>query len=214
LFVAGVLLLATACSTSPPSESPLASGASTPAPGSLAPPPTIKPTPTPLASCPPVEPAAPEPASAARTSSSLGSDPPVPGERLVLQGVLLGASCAPDAAMTLSFWHTDSRGIYGPADTRFGGDQCCWYTATLTTDSEGRFELRTIRPATDPVAGGEIEPHIHVALEVGGQSQQDGVIVFEGEAITPSGPRVFAIPLESRSDANGQYWWGFVVLRL
>jgi protocatechuate 3,4-dioxygenase beta subunit len=45
----------------------------------------------------------------------------------------------------LCVWHTDSDGVYGPGH---GTDhlRCCYLQGSVTTDSDGRFELVTTMP--------------------------------------------------------------------
>lgn len=86
------------------------------------------------------------------------------GEPLVLQGRVLRADRkTPVAGVVLYFHHTDARGIYPrPA----GADPKSWsywhgtLRGWLKTDSQGRYVLRTTRPA--PYPGGNEPAHIHV----------------------------------------------------
>lgn len=183
--------------------------------GVTAPPRT--PLPTKAASCPPFEPADPQAGSIVETGPTEPMDPPPdPGERMILQGVLLDWQCnlRPDTAF--SVWHIDVHGYYGPGQLDGVGPECCWYAADLTTDSEARFEIHSIRPGTQVGSGGERIPHIHASLPFEHANNLDTTILFEGDdRLDGPQPRVvFATRLERRSDADGQYWWGFVVLRL
>jgi len=81
------------------------------------------------------------------------------GERLVIDGMVISATCAPLAGARLDIWHTDSRGDYGPRGTQ----QCCYYAGSVLTDPFGRFRLDTIRPAQYPQPNA---PPAHVHLEI------------------------------------------------
>jgi protocatechuate 3,4-dioxygenase beta subunit len=81
------------------------------------------------------------------------------GEVMVIVAAVLDPSCRPAAGTTVTVWHTDSRGLYGPG----GGDDCCYYRGLTLADRNGRFRLETIRPAQDPEPGA---PPAHVHLEL------------------------------------------------
>jgi len=83
----------------------------------------------------------------------------VPGEQLVIAGVVLDAACRPAPGMDLYLWHTDAHGDYGPPGTQ----QCCYYAGTVRTDRNGRFRLETIRPAQYPQPNAP-PAHIHVEI--------------------------------------------------
>jgi protocatechuate 3,4-dioxygenase beta subunit len=107
---------------------------------------------------PPVRPVA---AGASLTLGPInGMDPSsARGDRLVVEAVVLDSSCAPAAAASVRVWHTDARGLYGPAGTQ----ACCYYGGTVRTDANGRFRLDTIRPAQYPDPGA---PPAHIHLDI------------------------------------------------
>jgi protocatechuate 3,4-dioxygenase beta subunit len=84
-----------------------------------------------------------------------------PGTPLVILGRVYQADGRSPAAGVLVFaYQTDARGLYddpsaGPHSWRLKG----W----ARTDSQGRFEFRTIRPASYP--NSNIAQHVHVHLE-------------------------------------------------
>ncbi|HEY3010320.1 MAG TPA: hypothetical protein VGJ63_19970 [Micromonosporaceae bacterium] len=80
-------------------------------------------------------------------------------DTLVVEAAVLDPSCRPAAGATVRVWHTDARGLYGPAGT----EACCYYGGTVTTDADGRFRLDTIRPAQYP---GPTAPPPHIHLEI------------------------------------------------
>jgi protocatechuate 3,4-dioxygenase beta subunit len=107
---------------------------------------------------PPVRPVA---AGASLTLGPInGMDPSsARGDRLVVEAVVLDPSCAPAAGASVRVWHTDARGLYGPA----GSQACCYYGGTVRTDANGRFRLDTIRPAQYPDPGA---PPAHIHLDI------------------------------------------------
>jgi protocatechuate 3,4-dioxygenase beta subunit len=81
------------------------------------------------------------------------------GERMLVTGAVI-RDCEPVAGTTLTAWQANAKGLYGPRR-----NSCCYLTATVTTDSRGRYALDTIVPAAY-VGGGE--PHIHMEVENSG----------------------------------------------
>jgi protocatechuate 3,4-dioxygenase, beta subunit len=88
-----------------------------------------------------------------------------PGTRLIVTGRVwdhTGAHGVP--GVKLYAYHTDAKGVYGPVPNhpRLEGH--------VVTDSEGRFEWRTIRPM--PYPGGGNPAHIHIEASEGGYPKQ------------------------------------------
>ena len=88
-----------------------------------------------------------------------------PGTRLIVAGRVwdhTGTRGVP--GVRLYAYHTDAKGIYGslPNQHRLNGQ--------VITDSEGRFEWRTIRPM--PYPGGGNPAHIHIEASGGGYPKQ------------------------------------------
>jgi protocatechuate 3,4-dioxygenase beta subunit len=98
------------------------------------------------------------------------------GKPLVVTGRVTGDDCEPLAGATLNAWQANARGIYGPG--RDGSDRCCYLTATVRTDADGRYAFDTIMPRG--YAGGEA--HIHVEA---GHPDAEGVVA---EILFPDGP--------------------------
>lgn len=96
-----------------------------------------------------------------------------PGERLVVKGVVIDASTKkPVGGVTVYAYHTDATGVYnkrGINTPRLRG----W----VTTDADGKFELRTIRPAAYP--GGGNPAHIHFELTGAGYPKQWDELEFK-----------------------------------
>jgi protocatechuate 3,4-dioxygenase, beta subunit len=90
------------------------------------------------------------------------------GELLYVLGRVLTCAGEPVAGARIEIWQANAEGKYwhpsdanpAPLDPNFKG------FAQLTTDSAGRYRLRTIKPGRYPTAEGEIRPpHIHFAVE-------------------------------------------------
>ena len=99
------------------------------------------------------------------------------GEQMIISGTVFkadGKTPAPDVLIYL--YHTDMYGIYGrrgePKHGRFRG----W----MLTDKQGRYEFRSIRPASYPNT--TISAHVHMTI-TGRDFKEDWVdsILFEGD---------------------------------
>lgn len=92
------------------------------------------------------------------------------GEVLHVQGRVLTAAGEPLRSASVEIWQCDAQGIYrhprdqGPGRTRDSGFQGRGRT---TTDTEGRYTFRTIRP----VPYGSRTPHIHFNVEPADRAQ-------------------------------------------
>jgi protocatechuate 3,4-dioxygenase, beta subunit len=89
-----------------------------------------------------------------------------PGTRLIVHGQVFDPSGKkPVAGVTVYAYHTDATGRYNKPGAREPR-----LRAWVTTDAQGRFELRTIRPVGYP---GRRDPaHIHFELRGGGYPKQ------------------------------------------
>ena len=99
------------------------------------------------------------------------------GEPLLISGTVFqadGRSVAPN--ILIYFYHTDPQGIYG----RSGEHKHGKYRGWLLSDEKGRFEFRTIKPASYP--NSTISSHIHMTL-TGKDFKEDWIdsILFEGD---------------------------------
>jgi len=120
------------------------------------------------------------------------------GEPLVIEAVIVDRACRPVAGVGVYLWHTDARGLYGPAGT----EKCCYYQGRVQTDHNGRFRLETIRPAQYPEPNA---PPAHIHLRIQHQAGElTTMIVFTGQrppsAGTPTGEQ---LPVELRRQGGG-----------
>lgn len=135
--------------------------------------------------CPPTQEMEVDPAA----SLEMGPGPGIPastsaGEKLVIVGTVYAANCTPLAGAVLNFHQTDASGEYGPGH---GTDdmRCCYLMGSLRTDSNGRYQIITVKPAH--YKGQQFPPPAHIHVEV--SHPQAGVpgteIVFAGDPYLP-----------------------------
>lgn len=110
-----------------------------------------------------------------------------PGERIILRGRVLSSDGATPASDVLVYaYHTDAEGQYRRnGDETGNGQRHGALRGWLRTDAEGRYEIRTIKPAGYP---GRPDPqHVHVTLTPrGGDERWVDEFWFEGDPrITP-----------------------------
>ena len=99
------------------------------------------------------------------------ADEDEPGERLVITGTLLKPDGkTPYPGVILYAYHTDKSGYYSKRGTERGVQK--WHGRLhgwCKTDQNGRYEIRTIRPA--PYPNNKIPAHIHPAVKIPGKSE-------------------------------------------
>ena len=138
--------------------------------------------------------AAPRPASAGTGgghgaltwNTRIGTDAE-PGTPLVVSGTIYAADGrTPLEGATLYVYHTDARGIYSDAD----GDprQAARLRGRMLTGRDGRYEFRTIRPASYP--GNAIPAHIHASVKAhGGEERWITDYWFDDDPLLPKSDR-------------------------
>jgi protocatechuate 3,4-dioxygenase beta subunit len=104
----------------------------------------------------------------APSRADLAADDPR-GERLRLQGIVVGRDCAPVAGAVVDLWQTDSAGAYDNAGFRLRGNQI--------TAANGRFAFDTVVPGLYP---GRTR-HLHVKIAAPGRSVLTTQLYFPGE---------------------------------
>jgi protocatechuate 3,4-dioxygenase beta subunit len=105
------------------------------------------------------------------------------GDILYLSGRVLARNGTPVAGAVLEVWQANAAGRYAhigdknpaPLDPNFQG------YARLVTDSEGRYSIKTIKPAAYPTPSGWMRaPHIHFDI-TGKVTRLVTAMYFEGE---------------------------------
>jgi len=93
------------------------------------------------------------------------------GDKLVVSGVVLTASCKPISGAILDFWQASNEGEYDNSGFRLRGHQ--------NADRDGRFRLETVMPGLYP---GRTR-HIHVKVIVPGSTSLTTQLYFPGERL-------------------------------
>jgi len=106
-----------------------------------------------------------------------------PGEPLIVSGTVYAPDGKiPAPGITVYVYHTDAEGYYRKGANSSDNPRI---KGTITTNSEGKYEFRTIKPAAYP--GGGNPAHIHYVLSGKGYSKHNDEVMFEGDPyLTPS----------------------------
>jgi protocatechuate 3,4-dioxygenase beta subunit len=108
---------------------------------------------------------------ASATAKPITLVPPTePGTKLLVHGTVKDSAGTPIAGALVYAYHTSAKGWYSDKAAHISGNSGDTKHARLfgyvKTDSEGRFELRTIRPAGYPET--DLPAHIHVHVDAPG----------------------------------------------
>ena len=120
-----------------------------------------------------------------------------PGIPLVIHGRVFSPDDTPADGVVVHAYHRDRDGFdFGPNDNSV----TTWrLQGWVKTDSEGRFELRTIRPAPDHL--GREGAHIHFTLESADFGRQWAPkVFFSDDSLVTTNQR-------QRSDDAGEFAW-------
>jgi protocatechuate 3,4-dioxygenase alpha subunit len=101
--------------------------------------------------------------------------PNVHGERIEVTGRVIDGDGAPVVDAMLEIWQANSHGRYAhPADARdLPLDDGFTGWGRVTTDDDGRFRFRTIKPGRVPAPGGGLQaPHFNVTIFMRGMLRQ------------------------------------------
>lgn len=122
----------------------------------------------------------------------------MPGTPLTVSGRVLDTHGRPLKGATLDVWHADHQGTYDNTGFQWRGK--------LFTDDDGRYLLRTIKPAAYGVPGDRRPAHIHVKVSSGTPRVLTTQLYFKGDpwnrydaAVRP------ALILAPRQDADGLF---------
>jgi len=110
----------------------------------------------------------PETAGLSWKTTLVGTDEP--GEPLVVSGRIFAPDGrTPAAGAVLYVYHTDARGLYSEKDGQ-GGPPDPRIKGRMKADADGRYEFRTIKPASYP--GSRNPAHVHAQVSGGGFPEQ------------------------------------------
>jgi protocatechuate 3,4-dioxygenase, alpha subunit len=120
------------------------------------------------------------------------------GERVVIAGRVTDGDGVPVPDACLELWQANAAGRYAhPDDTRADKplDPNFRGFGRVSTDAEGNFRMRTIRPGPVPGRGNALQaPHIAVALFARGLLKQLYTrIYFEGDPLNETDPVLLRI---------------------
>ncbi len=105
-----------------------------------------------------------------------------PGERLYLDGVVVGPDCVPLAGAVLDVWQADKDGTYYEPN----GGEPYRLRGKLTTADDGTWQLDTIRPGNYMLAADSWRPaHIHFTITHPSFRSLTTQIYFEGDPFLP-----------------------------
>ena len=105
------------------------------------------------------------------------ADEKTEGEPMIISGTVFQKDAkTPAPNILIYFYHTDMYGIYGRRGEPHHGKFRGW----MLTDARGRYEFRSIRPASYPET--TISAHVHMTL-TGKDFKEDWIdsILFEGD---------------------------------
>ena len=146
--------------------------------------------------------------------------PGVAGERIEVAGRIVDGDGAPVTDAMLEIWQANSHGRYAhPEDTReLPLDQGFSGWGRVTTDDDGRFRFRTIKPGRVPGSDGRRQaPHLNITIFMRGMLRQLVTRLYlEGEADNASDATLSGVPparretLIARRD-GGRYEWNVVL---
>ncbi len=97
------------------------------------------------------------------------------GTALLIRGRVLEGNGQAVAGARVYLYHTQPDGLYSSR----GDERSPRFYAYLTTDSEGRFELATLRPG--PYPNSDIPQHVHYKVEADGFRTQVAEFVFDDD---------------------------------
>jgi protocatechuate 3,4-dioxygenase beta subunit len=124
------------------------------------------------------------------------------GTPLVLTGHVFDADCSSVAGAVLDVWQADGAGNYDNAGYGLRG--------TLTTDSQGRYELTTVIPGEYP---GRTE-HVHVKVTAPGGPTRTTQLYFP-DAVENESDGIFSaemlVEIEGQDDTGMQASFDFVL---
>lgn len=103
------------------------------------------------------------------------------GEPMIITGTIFGLDgTTPLKAATLSVYHTDAKGNYSPNSAVGGDNRTTRLRGKMLTGVDGKYEFRSIRPASYPNSTVTAHVHAYIAAE-GIREYWIDNYVFEGD---------------------------------
>lgn len=102
--------------------------------------------------------------------------PGEPGERLIVEGQVVDQSGNPVANALVYLYQTDHHGKYSAVGSDNRNPRLYAY---LRTDSQGRFELSTVRPGGYPQS--RVAQHIHYEIDLPGGGRHVAEFLFDDD---------------------------------
>ncbi|MBA3394129.1 MAG: twin-arginine translocation pathway signal protein [Deltaproteobacteria bacterium] len=111
------------------------------------------------------------------------ASPTEPGDRLVLEGVVVGGtSCMPLAGALIDVWQADKDGRYYEPN----GAEPYRLRGKLAAGSDGSWQVQTIRPGNYMLGAASWRPaHVHVTVSHPGFRTLTTQLYFEGDPYLP-----------------------------
>ena len=108
-----------------------------------------------------------------------------PGTKIIIKGYVVNEKGLPVVNASLHIFQTDSRGYYTPLDsiTQKMSEPDARLYGFLKTDSQGYFEIRTVRTASYPkqYEGKTIPQHVHINVSAPGYTNRSMQMVFDDD---------------------------------
>jgi protocatechuate 3,4-dioxygenase beta subunit len=133
------------------------------------------------------------------------------GIPFVVHGVVLDPSGKPLGDVEVFAYQTDTHGIYAPPGAADPWPLKGW----ALTDSQGRFEFRTIRPAAYP--SNTIPGHVHLTFKTTAYGRQVTEVMFDDDPLATSdyrqrqGPGVMFGKVTKRGDGAQETSYRFTL---
>jgi protocatechuate 3,4-dioxygenase beta subunit len=132
-----------------------------------------------------------------------------PGIPMTVRATILDAAGKPIPNVEVFAYQTDQHGIYAPQGAADPWRLKGW----ATTDAQGRFEFRTIRPAAYP--SNTVPGHIHLTFTAACCGRQVTEVMFEDDPlVTPAmrqreGPGLMFGKIAKRADGSQETGYTF-----
>lgn len=117
------------------------------------------------------------------------------GVPFAVSGLVMGTDCKPLAGADLDIWQADASGAYDNDGFRFRG--------ALTTDAQGRWQLRTIIPGRY-LNGSQYRPaHIHVKVRAKDRAELTTQLYFAGDPYNAKDPWIVESLIMKHREVGG-----------